>query len=113
MLYFNGVGTWLDLLSGDRQDGQVDAIEFVETTPRTGLGQALEDATQSAVVHLLRTVEHHHVLAQRLPRSAGEKDNVKRNKTNHRLDSSTELSRWARETLKTGHFVSFNESLQL
>ena len=81
-------------MSGHREDGQVDAVELVETAPRTGLSQTLKnvlirlidmffrvhligwlarynpitfvDSAQTTEVHLVRTVEDDHVFAKRL-----------------------------------------------
>ena len=54
-----------DLLGGYRQDGQFDTIELVEAAPRSRLGQSFVNASQTAKVHLVRTVEDDDVFAQR------------------------------------------------
>ena len=43
---------------------QVDTVELVKATPKSTLGQPLVDFAHAFVVHLVRAVEHHHILAQ-------------------------------------------------
>ncbi|RNA11509.1 hypothetical protein BpHYR1_000026 [Brachionus plicatilis] len=53
-----------NLLRGNRQYGQVDAIELVKAAPCARLGKALVDAAQAPEVHLVRAVEHDHILTE-------------------------------------------------
>lgn len=49
----------LDLLCDHRQHLQLNAVEFVEARPSTGLGQTFEELAHCFVVKAIGTVEHH------------------------------------------------------
>jgi len=49
----------MDLLCYDRQHFQLNTVELVETRPRTGLSQTLEELAHRLEVEAVRTVEHH------------------------------------------------------
>lgn len=51
-----------NLLCDDRQDLQIDAIEFVEAGPGAARGEAFEEFPERDVVEALRAVEHHALL---------------------------------------------------
>ena len=47
------------VLSGHNgEHGDLDAIEFIEATPGTGLGEALEYRSQRLVIHLVAGVKN-------------------------------------------------------
>jgi len=47
-----------ELLGNDRQHFNIDAVEFIETTPGTSGAKTFEEFTNHNVVHTIRTVEH-------------------------------------------------------
>lgn len=51
-----------DLLCGHREDRQFDTVELIEAAPGTRLREPLEDAAQTAIVHLIGAVKDHYVL---------------------------------------------------
>jgi hypothetical protein len=53
------------LLSSNGEDGKLDAIEFVKASPGAALSQSFIYASQSPIIHLVRTVEDYDVLGQR------------------------------------------------
>ncbi len=53
-----------NLLSGHWEHREFDSVELVEAAPGTGLGKTLEDAAETAEIHLVGAVEHDHVLAK-------------------------------------------------
>mmetsp|Transcript_13737 Transcript_13737/g.31796 ORF Transcript_13737/g.31796 Transcript_13737/m.31796 type:complete len:346 (+) Transcript_13737:7453-8490(+) len=65
LLPANAVNDTLELGRHDRQHGDINAVEFVEATPGTGLSKTLEDLPHGLVVHLIRAVEHVHHVAGR------------------------------------------------
>ena len=56
----------IDLLGGDGQDRQLNAVELIEAAPRARLGESLEDPAKSTEVHLIRAVEDDAVFAEGL-----------------------------------------------
>ena len=52
------------LLGAHRQHVQVDPVELIKATPKAALGETLIDLAHALVVHLVRAVEHHHILTQ-------------------------------------------------
>lgn len=49
----SGSGNRFDLHSHDRQDFQIDTIEFIETTPKTTLDETLEDLSHITISMLI------------------------------------------------------------
>ena len=65
LVRLDGLENDAHLLRDDGEHLEVDAVELVEAAPHTCLGEALDDLTSRAVVHLVAAVGYEHELAER------------------------------------------------